>query len=219
MGTGSARAWVRPQSELYGSHDSKKAPLFEDATVEKESSSGGSAIVVEEGESSDASIEDHPFFDGLKKRPNEQQWDAETILTTYTTRENHPTTLKIARKPKARLTIGIDPRTGLPFGTRLPAEEERLRASSVAAEAYDEGDGPECGHFGGANAGVARPKKEGAAEKRQRKAVARAAKAERRQEKKGTREAFREEKAVQLEARQKTATPSSTSLSCWRGGG
>ena len=89
----------------------------------------------------------------------------------------------------------------------------------MAAEAYDEGDGPECGHFGGANAGVARPKKEGAAEKRQRKAVARAAKAERRQEKKGTREAFREEKAVQLEARQKTATPSSTSLSCWRGGG
>ena len=45
-------------------------------------------------------IEDHPFFESLKAPPKDEQWDAETILSTYTTTENHPTSIRMARRPR-----------------------------------------------------------------------------------------------------------------------
>lgn len=32
---------------------------------------------------------------------DEEKWDAETILTTYTNKDNHPTTIKFVKKIKA----------------------------------------------------------------------------------------------------------------------
>jgi len=143
----------------------------------------------------------------------------------YTTTDNHPTTVRIARKPaRGAAAIVLDPRTGLPMGTRLSAEEERVchaeglrRAAGAGGGvgASDDDDDEGYGREGAVNAGAARPKKEGAEEKRQRKAAARANKAERRQEKKGSKEAFREERAVQLATRLKTAQLPCTSLSRW----
>lgn len=202
----SSRAYVRPKDE-----EGSKAM----ATL-KEEDDGAS--------SDDGSIYDHPFFDGLKEPPKEEQWDAETILSTYTTTENHPTTVRVARKPKATPQIMLDKRTGLPVGTMLPAEEERLRAQQAltglvtagragAADEEDDEDYTVYGGGGGFNAGAPRPKKEGADEKRERKAAAKAAKAERRVEKKGTKEAFREEKASMEKTRSKTVQLPATSLS------
>ena len=141
------------------------------------------------------------------------QWDAETILTTYTTTDNHPTRIRVARK---KTVIALDPRTGLPVGTMLPAEEERMRLAAETGDDLDDAEELAGGRGGGGiNFGVARPKKEGADERRARKAAAKTAKAERRVEKKGTKELFREEKANQLHIHEKTWQLPSTSLSRW----
>ena len=33
--------------------------------------------------------------------PRNEEWDAETILSTYSTVDNHPTTIKVKRRPRA----------------------------------------------------------------------------------------------------------------------
>jgi protein LTV1 len=199
MGNGESRQWALPQPELYGRRG--------------EASADGATGEADDDGASEGSIEDHPFFDGLKAKPKEEQWDAETILTTYTTTDNHPTTVRVARKPRAgAAAIMLDKRTGLPVRTMLPAEEERRRN---APEPDDGGSDDDVYVGSGVNAGVARPKNEAADDKRARKAAAKAAKADRRQEKKGSKEAFREERAAQLLFKQKSTTLLSTSLSRW----
>ena len=200
MDTGSSREWARPP----------RAPAAGGslaATAEEEA---------DEGDSSDGSIYDHPFFDGLKEKPKEEQWDAETILSTYTTTDNHPTTMRMARKPRrGDAAITIDKRTGLPVGTMLPAEEERRRLAEAAGGDGSDDEAEGYGRSSGVNTGAARPKAEGAEEKRERKAAARAVKAERRQEKKGTKVAFQEERVAQVQLKMKTASLPATSLSRW----
>ena len=179
------------------------------------------ATLPEEDDDED-DIEDHPFFESLKAPPKDEQWDAETILSTYTTTENHPTSIRMARRPRrGNETIRIDPRTGLPVGTVLPATEDRLRKETEmfggGDEEYDDDDYSQFGRSEGVNLGKARPKKEGAEEKRERKAEAKAAKAARRMEKKGTKEAFRTERAEQLEIRKNTVGVPMQSLSRFPG--
>ena len=181
----------------------------------------GDAAVLTDDDENDEAIEEHPFFDGLKAPPKEDEWDAETILTTYTTAENHPTTIKMARRPRrGDETIQLDRRTGLPVGTVLPATEERLRREAELVGGGEEDYGDDMSEFGrheGVNLGVARPKKEAADDKRERKAAAKAAKSARRQEKKGTKEAFRTERTEQLEIRRKTVQVPMQSLSRFPG--
>ena len=215
MDTGSSRAWARPQREEHAPPASgaasraTSAPAIDAAgnTVE-----GGADGDVSDAES-DGSIEQHPFFDGLREKPKEEKWDAETILSTYTTTENHPTTIRVARKPRpGKAAITLDPRTGLPVGTMLPAEEERRKygAGEEDEDEDEEGDG-----WGGVavNEGEARPRKENGEEKRQRKAAVKAAKATRRQDKKGTKQAFATELSAQVHIRRNTAHPSQIGLS------
>ena len=162
------------------------------------------ALEASDGES-DGSIEEHPFFDGLKEKPKEKEWDAETILSTYTTTDHHPTMINLPRrvKPSSKQRIELDKKTGLPVGIMLPAEEERTRqAAALAAAAGHVGGDDEAeegeADFEPINMGAARPKRESAEEKRQRKQLARELKAERRQDKKGTTLAFKSEKANQM---------------------
>ena len=181
---------------------------------------GENAVLADDDD--DDAIEEHPFFDGLKAAPKEDEWDAETILTTYTTTENHPTTIKMARRPRrGDETIQLDRRTGLPVGTVLPATEERLRREAELVGGGDEEDyGDDMSEFGrheGLNLGVARPKNEAAEDKRERKAAAKAAKAARRMEKKGTKEAFRTERNEQLKIRRDTVQVPMQSLSRFPG--
>ena len=173
--------------------------------------------------------QDHPFFDGLKIDPaiKVKEWDAETILSTYTTTDNHPTQVARATKPRRGATpITLDPRTGLPRGIMLPAEEERMRkaaaeraamgehlaATGRAAEAEAEDDDDE---YEVVNAGAPRQRGEAADEKRERKAAAKAAQAARRAEKKQSKEAFRLERVAQVQIKNVTTQLPSTSLSRW----
>ena len=41
-----------------------------------------------------------------------EEWDAETILSTYTTTENHPSLIRVP--PKPRSVIALNAHTGLP---------------------------------------------------------------------------------------------------------
>lgn len=212
MDTGSSRAWARPAPDDFGKL------VVEAATSAVDAAGNGGNEEVEY--SSDGSIEEHPFFDGLKQGPSkEREWDAETILSTYTTTDNHPTTVSLARKPRrGAAAIQLHARTGLPEGTLLPAAEERLRLAEAQRTAQgDECDDEEEEDAQGevANAGEARPRGETADAKRERKAAAKAAKAERRVEKKGTKEAFRTERAHQVRVKQQTAQLPATSLSGW----
>lgn len=166
----------------------------------------------------EGSIEEHSFFDSLREPKKEDAWDAETILSTYTTTENHPTTVRMARKPRrGHEPIRIDERTGLPIGIMVPATEERLRREAEVigggGPEDDDEDEERFGSYEGHNLGAARPKQEAAEDKKERKAAAKAMKAARRQEKKGTKEAFRAEKNEQLEIRRKTAQLPMQSLS------
>jgi protein LTV1 len=172
-------------------------------------------------DSDDDSIEENPFFEALKEGyRKEREWDAETILSTYSTTENHPTLVRCARKPaKGKEGIQLDRRTGLPVGLMLPAEEERRR-KALADTAEEAGGNEEDERSEGAvevfNAGAARPKDESKEEKRQRKAEAKAAQAARRAEKKATKTAFREERTEVAKAKHSTTQlPGQQSLSRW----
>jgi len=161
------------------------------------------AALEESDDDSDGSVQNHPFFDGLKEKPKEEEWDAETILSTYTTTDHHPTMIHMPRrvKPNPQQRITLDKQTGLPVGIVLPAEEERRKhaaaLAAVAGGAADLHDVEEDEEYEPVNMGAARPKQETAEEKRQRKQMAKELKAERRAEKKGTKLAFKEEKATQ----------------------
>lgn len=180
-------------------------------------------LVCDDEDLTPESIENHPFFDSLREPAKDEQWDAETILSTYTTTENHPTTIKMARKPRlGQETIKLDPRTGLPLGTVLPATEERLRREAEMVgggdeNSEDEDEGEGFGRYEGVNMGAARPKNEAADAKKERKQAAKAMKAARRQEKKGTKEAFREEKILQQEVKRKTTQVPMQNLSRFPG--
>jgi len=187
--------------------------------VDKMGNGGLEATAEVSEDDSDGSIEDHPFFEGLKEDyKKEKAWDAETILSTYTTTDNHPTAVRRVRTPaKETAAIQLDRRTGLPFGIMLPAEEERRRreaaAMAAAEDAEDEYD--EDGEFEVINKGEPRPKGESTQDKKQRKAEAKAAQAMRRAEKKATKTAFRTERAEVAKATHSTTNLPSQSLSRW----
>ena len=87
------------------------------------------------------------------QKPKEQEWDAETILSTYTTTDNHPHLVKVIRRPKDE-RIRLHARTGLPVGIALPAAEERARLQAMTKnEEEDEGEEDDI-HAERLNAGV-----------------------------------------------------------------
>ncbi|GMF49317.1 unnamed protein product [Phytophthora fragariaefolia] len=140
------------------------------------------------------------------QREEREQWDCETIVSTYSTLDNHPTVLReegpTRRKKKKQPVIpslaeGVDIRkqkvtlsrkTGMPLGvfeTEAPVKSKPKAAKHTEQQ-------PETGR---------RQKGETKEEKRARKAAVKMEKMARRAEKKETKLAFKEE-----EARQSTQT-------------
>ena len=144
------------------------------------------------------------------------EWDAETILSTYSTTDNHPSLIRVPRKPKSTSSsaggnqgpslVQLDKRTGLPVGITLPGAKPRLAATAEVAEeeGAEEDEDEDEDEDGAANAGAARQRGESAEEKRQRKQQAKEQKQARRHEKKTTKLAFTAEKSKQLETHART---------------
>mmetsp|Transcript_45304 Transcript_45304/g.105797 ORF Transcript_45304/g.105797 Transcript_45304/m.105797 type:complete len:537 (-) Transcript_45304:622-2232(-) len=177
----------------------------EAAALEMAMAEGGEAGVASDA---DDGIEDHPFFAGLKEAPKGDDWDAETILTTYSTSENHPTVIRVAPK-RAKEQIQLHPRSGLPLGVPLPYAKPPLpQPVGGCEEGEDESEDEE----GIAHRGTARARGESADEKKQRKAAARGDKAMRRAQKKQTKNAFVAERNKQLDTLARTQQIPSTNL-------
>ncbi|KAJ2784151.1 Protein ltv1 [Coemansia javaensis] len=111
-------------------------------------------------------------------------WDCESILSTYSTLENHPATIYEERAPRIR----ISRKTGLPL-----AEEHKSESESEEGEPED--GAPKT------HAGSARPANETAEEKRARKKQAQEARRKRREQKKETRGAFAERHERRMQSR------------------
>jgi len=109
-------------------------------------------------------------------------WDCETIITTYTNIYNHPKMIKDDSVKKIHVT-----RKGLPIVEKEISEEEEEEEEYEVRE----------------NKGVARNKNETKEEKKARKAMVKNAKKERREAKKATKKAFKKEH-IKQEKIQKT---------------
>ncbi|KAG0347720.1 hypothetical protein BG004_007131 [Podila humilis] len=127
-------------------------------------------------------------------------WDVQTILSTYSNLDNHPGMIK----EQNRKRIHIDPKTGMPVVTeklskkalqRRKEEEEAAAAAEAGSdeedeEEFDDEEEPE-------NLGAKRNKAETKEEKKARKEAIKAEKKNRRETKKATKTAFASEKVRQ----------------------
>lgn len=145
------------------------------------------------------------------ERPVKQRaaWDVQSVLSTYSNLENHPSLIKETGSKKR---IQIDPKTGMPILVEMGKPQKRAaRRSRLAEQTQDddegsgdeseeeeeEDDGPEP-----VNLGVARSKDETKEDKKARKAALKEQKRSRRTEKKATKEAFKTEENKQLQTMQ-----------------
>ena len=129
----------------------------------------------------------------------ENQWDCESVVSTYSNLDNHPRLLGQTRRD-GRLSkplIKLSKKTGMPIGAldrydidSSDDEEEDDEAGAEEEDAEEDVMRP--------NLGLARPKKETKAEKRARKKALKAERKARRLEKKQMKTAFKNETKRQL---------------------
>lgn len=121
-------------------------------------------------------------IDKMKERPELAQWDAATILTTYTNTENHPSIIRAPRKGKIN-KIKLS-KKGIPLG--VLGDGAGRKAGEEEEDDEEEWEEP-------VNVGKARPKKETREEKAARKRAVKQARREARQAKKAMKMAFKKE--------------------------
>ncbi|KAJ2005748.1 Protein ltv1 [Coemansia thaxteri] len=113
-------------------------------------------------------------------RKERTPWDCQTILTTYSTLDNHPATIYEKKTPQ----IKVNRRTGFPMAECAVSDNDN---DDVEMDAADEAATKE-------NKGKPRPQNESKDEKRARKKQLQEQKRDRREVKKDTREVFAEKK-------------------------
>jgi len=145
------------------------APLKSPETVKPEAEEGSES-------DSDDSTEDwkKQLTDTLSFTVKEGGWDCESIISTYSNTENHPSTIAIPRK-EDKIALGLRGAPKLPHKLQEKSDSEEEKV----------------------NLGEGRQKTETAEEKRARKNEVKAMRREHRQEKKSNRTTFREEEVKQ----------------------
>ncbi|KAJ3721927.1 Low temperature viability protein-domain-containing protein [Lentinula raphanica] len=139
----------------------------------------------------DDDVDDDNEFLRLDKEEKDQ-WDCETILTTYTNLENHPRVIRI-QKSKPVPKIRLDPKTGLPSVDyavfKYTSKPEKVHPA-FANESDDSSSGEP---FSQPLETITRPRNEDPESKKARKAAVKAKQAQRRAEKKATKQLFGKE--------------------------
>ncbi|KAK3837850.1 MAG: hypothetical protein JOS17DRAFT_731970 [Linnemannia elongata] len=202
---------------------SKMVPRLEGVTSENKLSTIRNALLVDEGEEErsvattvggtrrpkknlddDMATELQTDFRSRAERMRDN-WDVQTILSTYSNLDNHPGMIK----EQTRRRIHIDPKTGMPVVTEklskkaLQRQAEMAAAAEAAAKAEnggasdDEFDDDEDFEEEAENLGVKRNKAETKEEKKARKEAIKQEKKNRRETKKATKTAFANEKSRQ----------------------
>lgn len=146
--------------------------------------------------------------------PRVEQFDCESILSTYSNLYNHPTVIGDSPKPQ----ITLSKRSGLPVGF-VGTNNNKSKAGSnkhfVLPEDEDEEsdeESPDAQSTVSTNLGERRPKKESAAEKAERKRIVKEMRKARREEKKQNRREFKSEEMRQLHAHVATKNPTGIRL-------
>ncbi|KAF9548759.1 hypothetical protein EC957_005693 [Mortierella hygrophila] len=200
---------------------SKMVPRLEGATSENKLSTIRNALLVDEGEEErsvattvggtrrpkknlddDMATELQTDFRSRAERMRDN-WDVQTILSTYSNLDNHPGMIKEQRRRR----IHIDPKTGMPVVTEKLSKKALQRQAEIAAaeeaaakaenggasdDEFDEEDDSEDEEA--ENLGVKRNKAETKEEKKARKEAIKQEKKSRRETKKATKTAFANEK-------------------------
>ncbi|KAJ2745873.1 Protein ltv1 [Coemansia sp. BCRC 34301] len=123
------------------------------------------------------------------KEKERTPWDCQTILTTYSTLDNHPATIYEKRAPQ----IKVNRRTGFPMVQALAGDDEHGKGVN-SDEDVDMCGADDDNDVSKENKGRPRPKDESKEEKRARKKQIQEDKRSRREVKKETREVFAEKK-------------------------
>ncbi|KIK70504.1 hypothetical protein GYMLUDRAFT_277183 [Collybiopsis luxurians FD-317 M1] len=147
------------------------------------------------GEEDDDDDDDNDFLrlDEEKK----DRWDCETILTTYSTLENHPRLIR-ARDTKPVPKIKLDPKTGLPSVVETALSKKHRVSTTIGSDDSSDEEPRQT---------ITRSRGEDLESKRARKAAVKVQQAERRAEKKATKQAFgREMTSAKAKALQKHPT-------------
>merc|ERR1712110_113719 len=141
--------------------------------------------------------------------PRVEQFDCQSILSTYSNLYNHPTV--IGDTPKAQITLSK--RTGLPVGFVGHNKSKEGNKSFVLPEDEESDEGsPDAQSTVSTNLGERRPKKETAEEKAERKRLVKEMRKSRREQKKQNRLEFKNEEMRQLHAHVATKNPTGIRL-------
>ncbi|KAJ2552993.1 Protein ltv1, partial [Coemansia sp. RSA 1836] len=126
------------------------------------------------------------------KEKERTPWDCQTILTTYSTLDNHPATIYEKRAPQ----IKVNRRTGFPMVQAPAGDNEQGKGANSDEDVDMDGadDDDDDDDVTKENKGKPRPKDESKEEKRARKKQIQEDKRSRREVKKETREVFAEKK-------------------------
>ncbi|KAJ2824275.1 Protein ltv1, partial [Coemansia sp. 'formosensis'] len=133
------------------------------------------------------------------KQKERTPWDCQTILTTYSTLDNHPATIYEKRTPQ----IKVNRRTGFPMVEPVASDNEHSKDAN--SDSDDDDDVEMDDDAAKENKGKPRPKDESKEEKRARKKQIQEEKRNRRGEKKETREVFAEKKDRKKQSKQDRA--------------
>lgn len=153
--------------------------------------SHGNNIREYESEEDEADEDYITSFETVVERRVADKWDCETVLSTYTNVDNHPSVIddgpggrRAARARRRDPIIRLDPRTSLPTEFMPPLPEDAAEEDDTF---YAERTDTAAAHV------TVRDRNESADAKRARKTTAKAAARERRAEKSATKKAFSDE--------------------------
>merc|ERR1712130_236547 len=171
------------------------------------------AIDLQDDDWEDDKLEGYEYLSSFHE-PRVEQFDCESILSTYSNLYNHPTVIGDSPKPQ----IQLSKRTGLPVGyVGLNNNNNKNKGGSnknfVLPEDKESDEGsPDAQSTVSTNLGERRPKKETAAEKAERKRVVKEMRKTRREQKKQNRREFKTEEMRQLHAHVATKNPTGIRL-------
>ncbi|KAJ1915596.1 Protein ltv1 [Mycoemilia scoparia] len=156
-------------------HTLRNALLTEDSVQKSHKVLLKTASDLEKGKKKKDNVTSIDYIDMDKEQQKKyRDWDCQTILTSYTTLENHPTLIKDANQIQK---IRLSKKSGFPIRWEEPEKD---------GNSDDDDDDDEVKE----NKGKARSKNESKEEKKARKAAVKEEKKKRRDEKKSTREQF-----------------------------
>ncbi|KAJ1881251.1 Protein ltv1 [Coemansia sp. RSA 486] len=150
----------------------------------------GVRIAEEDGERTTKQEEE--YFDQLFKEKERTPWDCQTILTTYSTLDNHPSVIYEKRTPRIR----VSRKTGFPVVENAQEEEEERGDGDEESDKEEEVK---------ENKGKPRAKGETSEEKRARKKMIQEAKRNRREQKKENQGVFAEKRDRKMQSRKDRA--------------